>query len=224
MTMQFNNPKLFFNPTLGFSIKSQLGSPSTLVNASNATNFTYIINGNLSLLEIEKINGLRKFSDKISLIENSGCSLSFEKLDNEVFQINLQTIDYNFSKVLSDILLDYHKNSISKNNSIPYFVRQVTNKNEFGYNLELNSDIYKMMMKKFLVDYALGMRTAEVWKRDYQASGGYLIIRSDGKFEDYLFDNTKLDTPDVKRYNTGKVYSENGQQKFKMNLQIRFNK
>jgi len=30
-------------PTLGFSIKSQLGSPSTILNASKTTNFTYRI-------------------------------------------------------------------------------------------------------------------------------------------------------------------------------------
>ena len=220
---------------LGFSIKSQLGSPATLVNASNATNFTFIINGNLSTAAIEKINASRKFCDKISLIENLGCSLSFEKVDNEVFKINLQTIDFNFPKILADILFDYCKNNISKNNNIPFFVNQITTKNEFGYNLNINSEIYKMMMKKFLVDYALGMRAAEVWKRDYQASGGYLIVRGDGEilcyhfyftklFEDYLYNNTKLETPDVKRYFAGQVYHEEGLQKIKLNLQIRFNK
>ena len=35
--------------------------------------------------------------------------------------------------------------------------------------------MYEMIMKKFLTDYALGMRAAEVWKRNYQATGGYLI-------------------------------------------------
>lgn len=235
ITIQFNDPKLLFSPTLGFSIKSQLGSPATLVNSSNATNFTFAINGNLSNSDIEKINATKKFSDKISLIENLGCSLSFEKVDSEVFKINLQTIDYNFPKILADILLDYCKNNVSKNNNIPFFVNQVTIKNEFGYNLNINCEIYRMMMKKFLVDYALGMRAAEVWKRDYQASGGYLIVRSDGEilcyhfyftklFEDYLFNNTKLETPDVKRYFAGQVYHEDGLQKIKLNLQIRFNK
>lgn len=35
-------------PTLGFSIKSQLGSPSTLLNAGKTTNFIYKINGKLN--------------------------------------------------------------------------------------------------------------------------------------------------------------------------------
>ncbi|WP_262710866.1 HpaII family restriction endonuclease [Flavobacterium franklandianum] len=98
--------------------------------------------------------------------------------------------------------------------------------------MTINSSIYQMIMKKFLTDYALGMRAAEVWKRDYQATGGYLIVKDDGElicyhfyfaknFEDYLFNNTKLETAS-ERNGFGKIYSENGQQKIKLNLQIRF--
>lgn len=235
ITIQVKDSKSLFSPTLGFSIKSQLGRPSTLVNASNATNFTYILNGNLTDLQIQIINEAKKFEEKFRLIESFGCSLSFERIDSPVFEINLQTIDYNFPAVMADIVLQYHKNSVPKNNSIPYFTEQVTLRNPFGYRLELNPDIYKMMVKKFLVDYALGMRASEVWKRDYQASGGYLIVRQDGEvlcyhfyftklFENYLFDNSKLDTPDPKRYNTGKIFIEEGILKMKLNLQVRFNK
>jgi type II restriction enzyme len=89
-----------------------------------------------------------------------------------------------------------------------------------------------MIMKKFLTDYALGMRAAEVWRRNYQAAGGYLIVKDDGEllcyhfyfaknFEDYLYNNTKLETPDS-RNNFGVIYSEGGTQKMKLNLQIRF--
>lgn len=47
--------------TFGFSIKSQLGSPSTLFNASGATNFTYkVIGNNLSADEIAVFTWLSK--------------------------------------------------------------------------------------------------------------------------------------------------------------------
>ena len=46
-------------PTLGFSIKSQLGSPSTLLNAGKTTNFIFkISNLELDALEIEIINSI----------------------------------------------------------------------------------------------------------------------------------------------------------------------
>ncbi|MCY0968359.1 HpaII family restriction endonuclease [Chryseobacterium wangxinyae] len=220
---------------LGLQIKSQLGKPATLVNSSDATNFTFDVIGTLSHEEIIRINSLRKFADKISLLESLDCKLLFDKMDSKKFKINLQTIDYNFPKIISDILISYHKNDIPKNNNIPFFVDEITTKNEFDYDLSLNSDIYKMMMKKFLVDYALGMRAAEIWKRDYQATGGYLIVRNDGEiicyhfyftklFENYLFDNTKLETADPNRRKTGIIYFEDKKMKFKLNLQIRFKK
>jgi len=233
ITIQVEDPNTYITPTLGFSIKSQLGRPSTLLNASGATNFTFKITGNvLSKSEILQINNLREFSDKLKLLKSFGCKLFFEKVDSEIFNSNLQTIDYNFDKILSDVLLLFYANDISSENTIAKFIDKITKKNSIGYNLEINSSMYEMIMKKFLTDYALGMRAAEVWKRDYQATGGYLIVKDDGElicyhfyfaknFEDYLFNNTKLETPS-ERNGFGKIYSENGLQKLKLNLQIRF--
>jgi type II restriction enzyme len=45
ITIQIEDPNTFISPTLGFSIKSQLGRASTLLNASGPTNFTYRIVG-----------------------------------------------------------------------------------------------------------------------------------------------------------------------------------
>lgn len=89
------------------------------------------------------------------------------------------------------------------------------------------------MMKKFLTDYALGMRAADVWYREYQATGGYLIVREDGEiicyhfyfmkiFEEYIFNNTLLDTPSTSRHDFGHIYQDEGIYKMKLNLQVRF--
>lgn len=234
ITIQVSDPNTFLTPELGFSIKSQLGRPSTLVNASGATNFTYLIRGKkLTTEEINQIKNEDEFSDKMRLLQNFGSWLEFEKVENDIFLSNLQTIDFNFDKILAEILLLFYTNSIASENTIKKFVESVSRKNTFGYNLNINSTIYEMIMKKFLTDYALGMRAAEVWKRDYQATGGYLIVKRDGdiicyhfyftkNFEDYLYNNTKLDTPDPNRHNFGDIYLENGIQKMKLNLQIRF--
>ena len=42
------------------------------------------------------------------------------------------------------------------------------------------------------------------------------------KLEDYLFTNTKLETASSTRHEFGKIYEENEQLYFKLNLQIRF--
>lgn len=233
ITLQIEDPNTFITPTLGFSVKSQLGRPATLVNASNATNFTYQLSKKLNSLQIDEINNIRNFSDKFKVFQKYGVEFSFEKIDNEKFNINLQTIDYNFPKLISDILLMYYANDITSENTIENFTKKITDKNEFKYNLNLNPEIYEMIVKRFLVEYALGMRASEIWKRDYQADGGYLIVREDGEiicyhfyfvknFENYLFQNTKFETPDKNRYHMAEVFEEDGIQKIRLNLQIRF--
>ncbi|MGB0477365.1 MAG: HpaII family restriction endonuclease, partial [Flavobacteriaceae bacterium] len=63
--------------------------------------------------------------------------------------------------------------------------------------------------------------------------GGYLIVKNNGdilcyhvynknEFEDYLLNNTKLDTASSSRHEFGKLFQENGKIYLKLNLQIRF--
>jgi type II restriction enzyme len=234
ITIQVYDPNTILSPALGFSIKSQLGRPSTLLNASGATNFSFLIKGKvLSTNEIMQIKSEKFFSKKLKLLYSFGSNLEFDKVDNEIFQSNLQTIDYNFDKILSEMLVLFYANDEPSENTIKKFIAIITNNNSIGYNLKINSKMYEMIMKKFLTDYALGMRAAEVWERNYQATGGYLVVKEDGEiicyhfyftknFEDYLFNNTKFETPDPRKHKFGDVFVENGQQKLKLNLQIRF--
>ena len=236
ITIQIVDSNSFLAPTLGFSIKSQLGRPSTLVNASNVTNFTYTLTGKvLSQPEIDEIHSTKYFSDKINLIVKYGANLDFEKVEHPIFATNLQTIDYNFDKILSEVILQFYTNNISSNNSVAKFIEKITLQNPVKYRLDINPHMYEMIMKKFLVDYALGMRASEIWTRNYQATGGYLVVRNDGElvsyhfyfaksFEDFLFNNTKLETPDMDKHGFGIIYTDKGVQKIKLNLQIRFTK
>ena len=173
-------------------------------------------------------------SKKIKLLRELGGDLEFERVEHPIFASNLQTIDYNFDKILAEVVLLFYENETRGANTIANFIDKVTERNSIGYDLKINRSIYQMIMRKFLTDYALGMRAAEVWTREYQATGGYLIVRNDGEllcyhfyftknFEDYLYNNTKLDTPDD-RLDYGKIYFENNVPKIKLNLQIRFRK
>ena len=77
------------------------------------------------------------------------------------------------------------------------------------------------------------MMPSKVWTGEYDATGGYLIVKADGEilcyhiynkneFEDYLLVNTKLETASSSRHGFGEIYEENGELFFKLNLQIRF--
>lgn len=80
ITIIIHDPKTNLTPTLGFSIKSQLGSPSTLLNAGKTTNFIYQVHGQLSESEIQIINSIQtrqKVKDRINMIMEKGCFLNF---------------------------------------------------------------------------------------------------------------------------------------------------
>lgn len=222
------------NPDLGFSIKSQLGGASTLLNAGKTTNFIYqISNLHLSQNQIEQINNIdsrSEIKDRIEKIKEYNGNLHFIKTESTVFQNNLVLIDSALPKIISEILLLFFTSNHSK---ITALVTEISQKNPLAYDLENNHPFYIYKIKRFLTDIALGMMPSKVWTGELDATGGYLVVKSDGdvlcyhiynrnEFEHYLFTNTKLETASSSRHEFGKIYEQDGQFYFKLNLQIRF--
>lgn len=221
-------------PTLGFSIKSQVGSASTLLNASRSTNFVYQIDGvRLTQSQIDEINALggrSKVQDRLSQIMTLGGRLSFVSTQSTVFGNNLVLIDSRLPELLSEVILCFYT---SRNSKIIDLIDVIQQKNPLRYDLQNNHHFYVYKVKKLLVDIALGMMPSRVWGGDLDATGGYIIVREDGdlvcyhiydrnQFEDYLIHNTKLETPSVTRHGFAEVYTEGDKQLIKLNLQIRF--
>jgi hypothetical protein len=88
-------------------------------------------------------------------------------------------------------------------------------------------------MKNFLCAIALGMVPNAEWNGTDKARGGYIIVKESGEvvcyhlynrdeFMEYLYRNTKLDSPGTSRHGYGVIYEEDGLKKIKYNLQIRF--
>ncbi|SRR5690554_774440 len=221
-------------PELGFSIKSQLGGASTLLNAGKTTNFIYKIEGsNITEKDISKINLIdtrSKIKDRIESIKEHSGILKFYKNESSIFGNNLTLIDSALPQILSEIVCLYFSSSFSK---ILDLVNEITVKNPLNYNLETNHPFYSYKIKRFLTDIALGMMPSKVWSGQLDATGGYLVVKEDGEvlcyhiynrneFEDYLINNTKLETASSSRHEFGTIYKENNQLYFKLNLQIRF--
>lgn len=220
-------------PTLGFSIKSQLGSPSTLLNAGKTTNFKYKVHLQLSNEEIDGINSIEsrgKIQDRIKTIINQGGKLDFISTENTIFGNNLTLIDSLLPQILGDIVLRYYSSSLCK---VYDLVQDIEKSNPCNFDISNNHQFYTYKIKKFLTDIALGMMASEVWAGEYDATGGYLIIKEDGDvlcyhiydrntFENYLINKTKLETASSSRYNFGKLYKEKGELFMNLNLQIRF--
>lgn len=232
--IMIHDQKTGTNPELGFSIKSQLGEASTLLNAGKTTNFIFKVNNlKLSAKQIEEINSIvtrSKIKDRIEKMKELKGKLQFENPECEVFENNLVLIDSALPKIISEILLLFFSSNFSK---ISELVAEISWKNPLNYNLTNNHPFYSYKIKRFLTDIALGMMPSKVWTGELDATGGYLVVKNDGEvlcyhiynrneFEDYLFTNTKLETASSKRHEFGKLYEENGLLYFKLNLQIRF--
>lgn len=221
-------------PLLGFSIKSQLGSPSTLLNAGATTNFDYKITGTeLSDEDIESINSIknkRKIRDRVKAIINKGGELEYDSMQNDTFRNNLVLIDSCMPQIISEILrIAYSTEEVN----IHKLTESITKENPLGFDMSSNHPYYEHKVKQLLVDCALGMLPATPWNGIYEANGGYLVVKDDGDvlcyhfydrnlFEDYLFYNTKLESASTSRYNFAKIFKKDDGLYFTLNLQIRF--
>lgn len=219
---------------LGFSIKSQLGGDSTLLNAGKPTNFIYQIQGfNPTKSAIEKINAIdsrSKIKDRLEEIKNAGGKLKFISLEHDIFKNNLILIDSLLPNILAEVVYSFFT---TKNTTVKDLVEDISKRNPLKYDTQFSHSFYEYKIKRFLTDVALGMTPAKVWTGQYDATGGYLVIKENGDvlcyhiynrnhFEDYLFNNTKLETASSTRYEFGKIYFANELFHFKLNLQIRF--
>ncbi|MEI8362870.1 MAG: HpaII family restriction endonuclease [Betaproteobacteria bacterium] len=222
------------SPELGFSIKSQLGSASTLLNAGRTTNFIYkLVGGKLLANQVDEINSIEtrtKIKDRLLEIKKFNGSLSFIKTENSIFSNNLTLIDSALPKILAEVVYLFYT---STNNTLKSLADHIALKNPLGFDVSGHHPFYSYKIKRFLTDIALGMMPSKVWTGELEATGGYLVVKEDGEilcyhiynrndFEDYLFNNTKLDTASSSRHGFGLVYEDDGDQFLKLNLQIRF--
>ena len=221
-------------PLLGFSIKSQLGSASTLLNAGDPTNILYRVSGTkLTDTQIDEINAVDSHLLRMSAIYNTGCSLQYADIEHETFKNNLLFLDSNMPQFIADCLL---VDSVGEDSSLTHCVSEVAKKNPFGYNGKNVAEFYEHKMKVLLLSAALGMTPGKDWTGRYDANGGYLVVRKDGEIvcyhfynqndvEDYLYNNTRFERASRGRYNFGSLYrGDDGGVYIKLNLQIRFKK
>lgn len=223
------------NSDLGFSIKSRLGSDSTLLNASKATNVRYRIEGcNLSDEEISGVNAIcpnrNKVIERVSAINRLGGKLVFDRMDNQTFDNNLTMLDGDLPKIIGELLLAQLG---SGKNRLTDLVEIIDETNPLGYDRSQGTPYYAYKLKHLLTSTALGMMPGKVWGGRYDANGGYLVVREDGevlcyhfydrnRFEDYLFYNAYLERASTGRHEYARVMrEEDGSCSFKLNLQIR---
>lgn len=229
ITIQIHDIHTGFSPICGFSIKSEVGSPSTLINATGATNFIYEVNG-LSDEQINSINAIKtktKIKDRMSRIFNEAISIEFIKVNSDIFARNMMLIDSRLTELIALSLIYNYRDCLSTCKDV---VEKMEQDNPMGYP---NYGFYEYKFKKFLCSTALGMTPAKKWDGLDEANGGYIIVTSNGDvlayhiynrafFEAYLLNQTKYERGSTTRHGFASLYKEDGKVYMKLNLQIRF--
>ncbi len=223
------------NSEMGFSIKSQLGGDSTLLNASKATNFNFKVTGvDLSDDEITAINSINpkrnKVIEKVNAIKKKGASLIFDKVENSTFRNNLVMLDGDLPAIIANLLLEQLNTGVS---TLKELADKITETNPLQYDVEQASPFYAYKIKHLLTSVALGMMPATAWSGKFDANGGYLVVKKDGeilcyhfydrnRFEDYLFSNAYLERSSTTRHEYASIIKEtDGSLSFKLNFQVR---
>lgn len=216
-------------PELGYSIKSKLGADSTLINASgDATNFIFRIE-NFDKKLVEIFNNLKSFNDKFDLLNKNNAFISFIGTAKINLHNNLTMLDLGLERIIAKCLFYYYSKQAR---TIEEACSILSETDPLQINCP-NQPIYEYKIKQFLLAFALGMTAAKAWQGKFNANGGYIVVKEDGDvvcyhffdrndLEDYLFYNTRFETPSTTRHNFGFLYEKNGSIYLKLNLQIRF--
>lgn len=228
-----HNPITSQNINVGYSIKSEIGSLPTLLNASQGTNFIYEIKNiklnNGEIEEINQIGGRRKIQDRLSFLYRKGGEIQFSGISSDVFRRNLRKADTAMPIILSEYVKYFYE---AKAVSIEKLTNLVE-KSPVIQILKFTDGDIKFKISHLLVHIALGMIPKKPWDGEMRADGGYIIVREDGdlvcfhiynikNFCEYLFNNTKLETASSSRHKFGYVYKKDDKLFINLNLQIRF--
>lgn len=227
--MKLHDVQTGYNSDYGFSIKSEVGSAPTLINAGKPTNFIYKITGLTSgdVAIINAINTPKKIQDRMAYLFSHAQEVVFQKLYSDTFANNLMLLDSLMPQLLSCAILYHYRDGISGCKEI---VDKLEEENPLHFP---RRGYYEYKFKKFLTAAALGMMPATNWDGIDEANGGYIIVTREGSvlayhiynrafFEEYLLQNTKFERASTTRHDYAHVYEAERDMLINLNLQIRF--
>lgn len=207
----------------GTSIKSFLGGAPTLLNASQATNFIFKVNG-LPVDKIDAINAIQggsKIKDRLLQIENNGGHLEFFACENSTYEQTLRKTDSKMPEMIAEALLGFFKKKFK--NYLHQHIAQCGD--------ELTRQQIEIRFKDFIKYTVLGIFPTKDWDRKLTANSVLLVnqkgelvfyhTNKDDVLKNFFYQHTFFDTPSSTRHRFGSLYQEKGQIYFKLNLQLR---
>lgn len=191
------------------SIKMGIVAPDALLNASSATNFTYLVVGHdFTDEEITRINAIdssQKHIDRFKEITQLGVVLVFEEIDHPIFKWNLQMLDCCLIKILANMLVDQF---VHDEKLFSMLVKRLAAADPLEFKAlskaglskkdkereDIESILFEQVVKMYtyklkhlLTSAALGMLPSKKWDGRYDANGGFLVVKKDGEVLCYHF-------------------------------------
>ena len=213
------------NLNQGTSIKSFLGGSPTLLNASQATNFIYRIDGleKHEVVEVNNIDTKNKVKDKIAKIRDLGGTLTFHKCENSTYESTLRKVDSKMPEILANALKSFFLKETS--NRLSDYVTQHISDSSRQQEVECR-------LKDFVKSTMLGIFPTKDWDGNLKANAILLVNKAgdlvfyhtnkEATLKDFFYQQTFFDTPSTTRHRFGDIYRENdGNIYFKLNLQLR---
>lgn len=191
--------------TEGYSIKSHIGSPSTLFNCSSTSGIIYEVNG-CDDEQMHTINGMTSELGIFNYIkENPALSLTMYSSKSDAFRDNLDYIELTMLDFISTAVLvqvGYLERAISSDTKD--IIARVAEINPIG--VRNPARWYEAKFKDFLFAAFSGMTATEPWDGRRKISGGYIDVSRSGEilyyravsddiFSSYLFEHTFIDRP-----------------------------
>lgn len=197
---------------LGFSIKSLLGSNSTLFNTGSGNNFIYSVEDKLDS-SLEDFNSktykpptsISKITYRLQQLELLKANFSFDKIQSFQLWKNLKMIDGDLPEILAWGL--YYR-WMDREASLSKVAQLLEDRDPLNFYDGEHSEqkLYEYKLKRFLTESAMGMTSETPWLGEYDSFGGVIIAKKDGDivcfhiydfnvFRTYLLENTIFEQP-----------------------------
>lgn len=230
---------------LGFTVKSQVGSNSTLINASGKNSaFQYrVVHSDGSKLTPQQVKDLQQWPEKhkalITRLIAEGYKLEFVKNLGDKLKYNLRLIDSVAPEIISVLLYErfYMRNASVKLKEIVEWVCTDERASHYSCIMDLgdsfedrvSSLMYKV--KNILLAFTTGATVGSKWDGIDRANGGFLIVKKDcevvclelftrNSIGQYLLNNTSFDNPSSTRHSYGELYVESDCEDLLIDLQL----
>ena len=226
------------SPLIGFNVRSRLSAMNPLLDGGRSANLKYEQTGikfaNPMINQVNAINTINEVYERLMLIERLGGILKYSDVADRVFRSNLLMIDLHFPRVIAEMLRIMHTEGVIKISELTDRIKEM-NPLKIKEELLVKHGFYEYKMKQFLLALALGMRPAKIFTGEDSAVSGMLLVDGKGEvlcyqkadrktFEDFLFNNSRLEKGAIEKDKYGFLERENGMTYFKLNLKIALTK